>query len=200
MFNANATFLLLDAAQRIILLVGAQHAVTLFVQRNILDTKLASVPTTRWQTEIQPNMPKGGFYTLKKGQVAALDIKDVSDITKQKAVRARLLAEGYGFLLWHANMATEAYWSTSSIDYSDLPLLATQRQALIDLYATTKGLSQAEAKKQLDFDEQTLFTLALRRKEILWKYEDSLLKVSNQTELDAWKNGVKNDTINVGAV
>lgn len=200
MFNANATFLLLDAAQRTILLVGAQHAVTLFVQRNILDTKLASFVTTRWQTEVQPNMPKGSFYTLKKGEVSAIDIKEVSDITKQKALRARLLADGYGFLLWYANMATEAYWSTSSIDYSDLPLLATQRQALIDLYATTKGLSQAEAQKQFDFDEQTLLTLALRRKEILWKYEESLLKVTNQSQLNSWKDVVKNDTINVGAV
>lgn len=201
MHNPNAYYFLLDSApQRTVLLMGAQLATTLFVQRNILDTRVLGLPLVKVQGEISPLMAKAGYYSLKKGVVTAQETADVSDIIKQKAARARLLSEGYGYLLWYANMATEAYWATSSIDFNDTLLLQRRRSELTALFATTKGLSLAEAEKQIAFDEANLLTLAMRRKQIIWLYEETLLSVTNADELAKWKASVKNDTIDVGAV
>ena len=201
MHNPNAYYFLVDSApQRTVLLMGAQLATTLFVQRNILDTRVLGMPLVKAQEEVIPKMPRGRYYSLKKGVVTAQETSDVSEIIKQKAIRARLLSEGYGYLLWYANMATEAYWSTSSIDFNDTLLLQHRRTEVIALFASTKGLSIAEAEKQITFDEDNLLTLAMRRKQILWLYEETLLSVSNVDELATWKASVKNDTIDVGAV
>jgi hypothetical protein len=201
MHNPNAFYLLLDSApQRTVLLVGAQLTTTLFVQRNILDTRLVSVTLAQAQESLLPDMPKGSYYSLKKGVVTAQETADVSDIIKKKAARARLLSEGYGYLTWFANMATEAYWATSSIDFADTLLLSKRREEVINLFATTKRMSYAEAEKQIAFDEDNLLTLAMRRKQIIWLYEETLMSVSSVAELETWKASVKNDTIDVGAV
>lgn len=197
----NGTYFLVDAGQRIILLADAQHQTTLFVQRSILDTKVLSLPVARWRSEIQPAITSSpGFYSLANRKFTPVIESDVAEITKQKIKRARLLAEGYGYLLWYANMATEAYWSTSSVDFNDIWLLQTARSELVDLYAQSKGISKHEALKQIEFDEQNLRTLSLRRKQILWMYEKTLLEVVTISDLEAWKATVRNDTVNVGAV
>lgn len=201
MHNPNAFYFLLDSApQRTVLLGGAQLTTTLFVQRNILDTRLVSVTLTQAHESLLPAMPKGRYYSLTKGVVTAQETADVSDLIKQKAARARLLSEGYGYLTWFANMATEAYWATSSIDFADTLLLSKRREEVINLFAATKRMSYAEAEKQIAFDEDNLLTLAMRRKQIIWLYEETLLSVTDADELETWKVSVKNDTIDVGAV
>jgi hypothetical protein len=173
MHNPNAVYFLLDSApQRTVLLMGAQLTTTLFVQRNILDTRVLGLPLVKVQEEIAPKMPKGSYYSLQKGVVTAQETADVSDIIKQKAARARILSEGYGYLTWFANMATEAYWATSSIDFADTLLLSKRREEVINMFAATKRMSYAEAEKQIAFDEDNLLTLALRRKQIIWLYEE----------------------------
>lgn len=201
MHNQNATYLLTDGSQqRVVLLVGMQLQVTLFVQRNVLDTRVSAVYNEAFKEKVAPNLKQGVYASFKKGKVTDLALEDVSDVIRKKHERARLLGEGYAHLLWYANMATEANWSSHSVDYNDLAMLAANRPAFIALYAECKNITTAEAEKQITFDEQNLVTLALRRNQILWTYEKTLLEVTTREELAAWKTKVYNDTVNVGAV
>lgn len=200
MYNPNATSVLVDAADRIILLSDIPLEVALFVQRNVLDVRFFTILNSIWKVEHAPPLAEGGFYSFRKHTFAAVSENDVSDIVRQKMRRCKLLADGYAYMLWFANVATEAYWSVASIDFSDLPLLQTDRQTFVELFAESKGMPRTQAQKQIAFDEENLRTLALRRKQIIWVYEELLLRVDTDEQLAQWKLRIYNDTINIGAV
>lgn len=204
MKNQFSRYVVIDAGQRNVLLVTHSLEVAAFVQRSIMDTRLAGIPPKN-QAESDAlinTTPAAQLTTLSyaAGTLVRIENPEVSDITKEKHRRAGLLTQGYATLLWYANAAGERYAFTDSIEFADLPLLATNRQEFIDLYARTRGVSQEHAAKQIEFDEQSLRAMVMRRREILWTYTPTLLTVNTQAELEAWITTVRNDTVNVGAV
>jgi hypothetical protein len=70
----------------------------------------------------------------------------------------------------------------------------------IDLYVKTHGVTAEQAEKQITFDAQSLRTMVMRRKEILWTYTPKLLALATQAELDALVVEIRNDTVTVGTV
>lgn len=202
MRNGHAHYFVVDAGQRNLLLIDATLEIATFVQRNLMDTRLGTVSAKRWR-ELEPQISaveRKETLALRGVQLSNVPADAVSEITVQKRDRALLLAHGYFHLLWYANAAGERYMHTASIDYNDLPLLDNHRTEFVALYARSKGVSLEQAAKQIEFDEQSLRAMVMRRKEIIWTYEAQLLALTSMSEIEAWKKMLQNDTVNVGAV
>lgn len=202
MKNQFSRYAVIDAGQRNVLLVDQSLEVASFVQRSIMDTRIGGIPYKNFK-EVDAllastdQLPK---LSYSAGTLVLLDNPTISAITREKRERAKILSQGYSLLLWYANAAGERYAYTSSIELADLPMLATNRQEFVDLYAKTNGITAEQAEKQISFDQQSLRAMVMRRKEILWTYTPKLLAINTQAELDAWIAEVRNDTVNVGAV
>lgn len=202
MKNQYSRYAVIDAGQRNVLLIDHSLEVASFVQRNVMDTRLGGIPPKNFKevdtmlatTEQLPTL------SYAAGTLARIDNPNISAITREKRQRAALLAQGYALLIWYANAAGERYAYTPSIEFDDLSMLAKHRQEFIDLYARTSGVTQEQAAKQIEFDEQSLRTMVMRRKEILWTYTPTLLALQTVDDLPAWVATVRNDTVNVGAV
>lgn len=202
MKNQYSRYAVIDAGQRNVLHVDHSLEVASFVQRSIMDTRLGGIPPKNFKEvdallATTDRLPKLAYAA---GTLVLLDNPTISSITTEKRERAKLLAQGYGLLLWYANAAGERYAYTSSIELGDLPMLMTNRQEFVDLYAKTNGVTAEQAEKQISFDQQSLRAMVMRRKEILWTYTPKLLAVNTQEELDSLVAAIRNDTVNVGAV
>ena len=199
MFNQYSTYVLTDAnAQRTLYLANVSLPVGLFVQHNLLDTKCTAIHHQRFNAHVKPALQPGRFYSWFRGMLTELDPSEVTNIAKEKAARAQLLAEGYGHLLWHANLATESTWAGDALDYSDLPLLTNYRHRFVEMYASAKGISLEASEKQIAFEEATLYSNALRRKDLLLTHSTTLLAVRTAEDLMHWKQAVTDTTVNVG--
>lgn len=202
MKNQHSRYVVIDAGQRNVLHIDHSLEVASFVQRNIMDTRLGGIPPRNFKevdallasTDQLPKLSYSG------GTLVLLENPTISSITREKRERAKLLSQGYSLLLWYANAAGERYAYTPSIELADLPLLSLNRQMFIDLYVKTHGVTAEQAEKQITFDAQSLRTMVMRRKEILWTYTPKLLALTTQAELDALVVEIRNDTVNVGAV
>lgn len=202
MKNQVSRYAVIDAGQRNVLLVERSLEVASFVQRSIMDTRIAGISYRNFQ-EVDAllastdQLPKLAYSA---GTLVLLDNPTISSITREKRERAKLLSQGYALLLWYANAAGERYAYTPSIEFNDLPLLSLNRQMFIDLYVKIHGVTAEQAEKQITFDEQSLRTMVMRRKEILWTYTPKLLALTTQAELDALVVEIRNDTVTVGTV
>ena len=201
MRNLNAVHILTEGTQRRVAILAAQPLeTTLFVHRAILDTRMVMVGLKNWTTKISPQLVANPFTAIKKGEPTRVEADAVTDTVKESIRRAKLLADGYNYLTWYANFYTSQYFSNETLSYNDLPVYLADPAAYVASYAHARNLTVEIARKQIDFDRESLLTAARRRREVFWNFESTLLKVTTEKELEAWKDTVYSDTILVGAI
>lgn len=193
----DAAYVLIDTASRVVLSVTFGIESAIFAQRNVLDSKVMSVPRPVWARIGYT----GALVRLVEASAleSALDFA-YDQIIKSKRNTAMLLTEGHRYLMWYANLITERYWSTSSLDYDDMLMYGMDREGYTQVYADAKKIDYADAQKQLEFDMDNLRANALRRKQILWTYERELAAITNATQLQLFKDNVKRGTVEIGFV
>ena len=160
MRSQEARYVLTDviSTSRIVLSFGHKLETILFIQQNIVDSRVIIVPVKiwrKWRIRVK-TAPQGTFFLIRDNELFFARDEDISDVTKQKVERAKLLADGYSKLVWYANQLTELCWSTSSISYSDLLFLLLGGPKLTSFYATSKGIPIDQAVKQIEIDKQSL--------------------------------------------
>lgn len=176
--------------------ISKRPEAAIFAQRHILDTRVSTYNSFVWERMFSHRL--GDPLQHKKMVSNRVEITEPDLIVIEKAKRAKILCEGYSFLLWYANLSTHTYSSTASIGFDDIPLYSLSPDRYILQFAKSKNLSYDIAKKQIDFDLQQLQSLALRRKEILWSYSETLLQVPDDAALELWQNNIISDTVTVG--
>jgi len=195
----DSRYFLLDSEHQGVLIDGYDLSVMTAVQRAIIDVRVISIFKNNWQTRLAAAAQGKDFFKIDRDEWKIIPLV-VSQQTRDKRRRAQLLAEGFAYLYWMANLAVEFYWTTSSIDLNDLALMSTMKDDFVNALAKSKNIDRALAQKQIDFDEQNLKSLVLRRKEILWSGEQTLLAVDNQDQLLEWKAALHADIFKVGAI
>lgn len=200
--DANSYYLLCDAGERVVLVHGVRHEIISFLQRSVLDTRIDSVAKPRWEV-IKVPVEQPGFFKIERdiaGIASCRQLEEVSWRVKEKARIARLFSEGYSHLLWYANKVTESAWSSATINLADLPLSDTSRQQMAEIFAKCREISVEQALKQISFDEQNLTEILMRRRELIWTFERSLVKVTSRQELLDWKAAVAEGCVRAGSI
>ena len=199
MKNSYSTYILLDGSTATILFHSVNLNHVMFLQRNVLDTRFFSIPTSKWTPEL---LKPASFYKfqLNNGERVLEKQENLHKVVIEKAARCRFLAEGYSWLFWFANQVTEQYSTTETLDYEDLALYNANKEIYIKTFANARQLTIEQAQKQFDFDHETLITVSLRRKQILWTLGESLKLCVTPTELALWKDNVFDTVVKIGAV
>jgi hypothetical protein len=204
MKNLYSTYFLIDGSSSSILYYGVNLPRVMFLQRNVLDTRFFSLPTDRWTTDLLPTLkldPKAFYRFRFKENARSLEKqKHVDQVVVNKAARCALLGEGFVWLLWFANQITEQYSTTETLSYDDLVLYSAHKADYVKAFADAKQITLSQAEKQFEFDRETLATVSLRRKQILWTFSESLKQCSTDEELAIWKTQVFDTVVKVGAV
>jgi hypothetical protein len=202
MKNQFSTYIVLDGGDGIILFYTSMLPVATFLQRNVLDTRLHSFTIQTWNNEYLPTINSSpGFYRFKIDEKITLEKREnVSQEVINKTQRCKMLAEGYSWLLWFANQITEQYSTTETLSYDDLILYNTNKEEFIKMFAEVKNIPIEQSQKQFEFDHQTLLSVILRRKQILWMFSETLKECTTNEELKVWKDKVFNSIVRVGAL
>lgn len=196
----NAVYFVIDGSHRAVIFMSTNLELVSYIARNILDNVVLALPQSALAEAEKYTSRKVYFSLQKGGKFTDLDSRWVSDILRGKIARARMLAQGFTHLQWFANLATEAYCYTTTVNPDNLDMAVASPEWFAELYAKATNTPLESAVKQVNFDIDNIRTLRVRRQELMWEYSRSLLDVTTQEELDTWKTLVRNVTTEVGAV
>ncbi len=195
----NAVYIILDAGSRLILGGPFSFEVATRVARSVLDVTLMSIGRNHWAELVRDTFSgeHPNNFTFRRGD-ATRHVPSANDIARARKVE--FVAAAFGRLIWFANHTVEGIWSTKTLEITDLPLAVNSIEPFVEAYARANGLDEGTARRQVQFDRDSLLVTVSRRKEILYKFEAQAMAVSSHAELESFRELVYFDVISAGAV
>jgi DNA mismatch repair ATPase MutS len=182
----NHQAILIDRLSQIV--IGSHHNldVTKLVSASMLDTFAISfskfiIP----ESLINFNSKTKNFKYIGSNEfVEITDSIDSETLKKQQLFLLRKYAASR--LLDKVEMMSTSFDYMSELNVNDILVYEKYKKELVELYSSIKNCNLTEAEKHLELVNQSNRQFLFKKYEMLWRYTDTLNKITNKETLEKW--------------
>jgi len=200
-------FILHTGGSRVIIALPNDSDTGQFLHCNIMDTRLITIPLTRWTNAISKlgnvndiSQIVYGNYCWLNGILVKNSNDAANDYNDANRRKAKFLSRGYEFVTTFLNMQTLDIASHGYFLTLDDLKLFPRTEDLIPILCDATGLSYEEADNQITIEKNSILNIYKSRKNALWMHCKSLLTVDNDVDYLEWENSVRTISGGMGII
>jgi len=189
-------FILHDAGSRAIIALPKNSDIGQFLHSNILDTRLVSVSTNKWNQALMSLNEVDNDNQILNGRFCWINeefVKTENANTSNNNIRrnkAKFLSRGYEYVNFNITRRTLGIASNGYFLTLDDLKMFPNIEDLAPQLCEAVGLILTDAIHQLKIEKESILNIYKHRKMAIWLHCKSLLSVDNEDDYEKWKKSV----------